>query len=272
LPTRRSAICCKYGRPTDLKAASLRESTEGRFQGGGVPGFDPPYFRVRFHAAIGAAITGNELPYASVKTTEATAPEAAEASTTAPCRRMIQALIDGETLNEEALKAGKLPLEVLLDRMRQLDGRNDDRPSCDWPRTCVLRERLPAVRGLLAACNDLRVYLPWDTVGNRRAGSAGTIAGTAEPDELGGSRSFVRPFETEYQLSGLSNRSFWFLNFDLPASCRHCATGRPNPIYWPDIKSLIADHARTCDRGGTGRGGLIENITQGGHASVVATR
>jgi hypothetical protein len=33
----------------------------------------------------------------------------------------------------------------------------------------------------------------------------------------------------------------------------------------------MADHARTCDRGGTGRGSLIEDITQGGHASVVAT-
>jgi hypothetical protein len=51
-------------------------------------GFDPPDSRVRFHVAVGAAITANELPYASVKATEATAPEAAEASTAAPSRRI----------------------------------------------------------------------------------------------------------------------------------------------------------------------------------------
>jgi hypothetical protein len=38
--------------------------------------------------SFGAAITGNELCYASAKATEATAPEAAEASTAAPSRRI----------------------------------------------------------------------------------------------------------------------------------------------------------------------------------------
>jgi hypothetical protein len=39
-------------------------------------------------AASGAAITGNELSYASAKATEAAAPEAPEASAAAPSRRI----------------------------------------------------------------------------------------------------------------------------------------------------------------------------------------
>jgi hypothetical protein len=57
-----------------------------RFQGGGVPGFDPPNFPVRFHAASRGGDNWNELSYASAKATEATAPKAAEASTAASRR------------------------------------------------------------------------------------------------------------------------------------------------------------------------------------------
>jgi hypothetical protein len=39
--------------------------------------------REELHAAAGVAITGNDLSHVAVKATEATAPEAAEASTTA---------------------------------------------------------------------------------------------------------------------------------------------------------------------------------------------
>jgi len=41
---------------------------------------------VRSHAAAGAAITGNGLPHAAAKATEAATPEATEAATAAPRR------------------------------------------------------------------------------------------------------------------------------------------------------------------------------------------
>ena len=40
--------------------------------------------KLRIHAAAGAAITGNRLPHAAAKATEATAPEVTEAATAAP--------------------------------------------------------------------------------------------------------------------------------------------------------------------------------------------
>jgi hypothetical protein len=77
----------KYGRPTDLKAA-LRESAKGAVSGRRRPRLWPtPIFRSDFTPPVGAAITGNELSYASAKATEAAAPEAAEASTAAPPAR-----------------------------------------------------------------------------------------------------------------------------------------------------------------------------------------
>ena len=42
------------------------------------------WMKLRIHAAAGAAITGNRLPHAAAKATEATAPEATEAATAAP--------------------------------------------------------------------------------------------------------------------------------------------------------------------------------------------
>ena len=53
-------------------------------------------------------------------------------------------------------------------------------PLRDWARTCLLRERLSAIGGLLAACHDLRLHLPWSTVGNRRADPVGTVVSAAE--------------------------------------------------------------------------------------------
>jgi hypothetical protein len=42
------------------------------------------WMKLRIHAAAGAAITGDRLPHAAAKATEATAPEATEAATAAP--------------------------------------------------------------------------------------------------------------------------------------------------------------------------------------------
>ena len=45
--------------------------------------------------------------------------------------------------------------------------------------TCLLRERISAVGGLLAVGNNLRVHFPWSALADRRADSVGTVASAA---------------------------------------------------------------------------------------------
>jgi hypothetical protein len=64
------------------------EAFRDLLQKGGVPGFDPPQFSCQISRRQSGQPTGNELSYAFAKATEATTPEAAEASTAAPSRRI----------------------------------------------------------------------------------------------------------------------------------------------------------------------------------------
>ncbi len=90
--------------------------------------------REELHAAAGAVITGNGLSHVAVKATEAAAPEAAEASTAAPSRR-----IGGTrfSVNERVAKKPRLSgaSVALRPTRRSAPGRTTTMPALGAPVT-----------------------------------------------------------------------------------------------------------------------------------------